>query len=150
MKSKLKNNVSFLIGDVARQMRWNFDRRAQDAGITRAMWSVLAYLRWSNGVKQAELAAKMDIKPITLARHVDRLEADGLVERRDDPEDRRAKRLFLTPAATPQLEAMKKVGQKVHKQAMSGISPEDQETALRVLQKMRENLTETGSDPAAH
>lgn len=143
MKGKLNNNVSFLLGDVARKMRWNFDRRAQDAGMTRAMWSVLAYLKWNNGVKQSELAAKMDIKPITLARHIDRLEMEGLVERRDDPDDRRAKRLFLSAQATPQLAAMKKIGQKVHKQAMAGITPEDQEIAVRVLQMMRDNLTES-------
>ena len=143
MKSKLDNNISFLIGDVARQMRWKFDRRANEAGMTRAIWSVLAHLKFKNGVKQSTLAAQMDIKPITLARHIDRLEKEGLVERRDDPEDRRAKRLFLTPAATPQLEGLKKIGRKVHKVAMTGISAKDQETVLRVLQQMRLNLTTT-------
>ena len=66
--------------------------------MTRAQWAVLARLESNEGLKQSELAEMLDLQPITLTRLVDRLCANGLIERRADPNDRRAKRLYLTPA----------------------------------------------------
>lgn len=144
MKQDLNNRIGFVIHDVARQMRWNFDRQSQGLGLTRSQWSVLAHLKRGDGVQQKTLARIMDIKPITLARHIDRLEKEGWVERRDDPDDRRAKRLFLTPKAAPQLEALHKLGQKVRKQALTGISAAEEVQLLDLLNRMRDNLSESG------
>ena len=144
MKTNFDNSIGFIIHDVARLMRWNFDRQAQGLGLTRAQWSVLAHLRRNDGVQQKTLAQLMDIKPISLARHIDRLEKEGWVERRDDPQDRRAKRLFLTARAAPQLEALQKLGQKVRKQIMAGILAEDEAKVLEVLKRMRDNLSASG------
>ena len=64
--------------------------------MTRAQWAVLFRLERNEGLKQSELAEMLDIQPITLTRLIDRLCDNGLIERRSDPNDRRAKRLFLT------------------------------------------------------
>ena len=142
MKNKLDDSVGFLLNDVARRMRWNFDNQAQSLGLTRAQWSVLAHLKWNDGVKQTTLARKMDIKPITLGRHIDRLEQEGWVERRDDPEDRRAKRLFLTPKATPKLKQLRKLGEKVSQQTLQGIDKKEEAKLLDILRRMRGNLAQ--------
>jgi MarR family transcriptional regulator for hemolysin len=144
-KNELNNSFGFLIHDVARLMRWNFDRQSADTGLTRAQWSVLAYLRRSDGVQQKTLAALMDIKPISLARHIDRLEAEGWVERRDDPEDRRAKRVFLLPKAAPMLIALSKLGKKVRGKALNGISKEDEARICDILMRIRDNLSDSGN-----
>ena len=144
MKTAFDNSIGYLINDVARHMRWNFDRQSQGLELTRAQWSVLAHLKRQDGVQQKTLARLMDIKPITLARHIDRLEQKGWVERRDDPEDRRAKRLFLTAKASPQLDKLQKLGLKVRKQAMAGISAADEARVLEVLIRMRDNLSDSG------
>lgn len=143
MKNAINASFGFLVHDVARLMRWNFDRQSAGSGLTRAQWSVLAHLKRSDGVQQKTLAQLIDIKPITLARHIDRLEAEGWVERRDDPEDRRAKRVFLLPRATPMLASLQKLGQKVRKQALAGVSAEEEEFVLRVLQRVRDNLSDS-------
>lgn len=72
--------------------------------MTRAQWAVLLRLERREGLNQSDLAEDLDIQPITLTRLVDRLCDNGLIERRADPKDRRAKLLFLTPTARPLLD----------------------------------------------
>lgn len=141
MKQPSDISLGFTINDVARLLRWTFDRQSQNLGLTRAQWSVLAHLSRRDGVQQSILARMMDITPITLGRHLDRLEKDNWVERRDSPEDRRAKRVFLNPAATPVLEQLSLLGQEVRKQALTGISAAEEEQFMKVLLKIRENLS---------
>ena len=144
MRTKQDISFGFVIHDVAKLMRWNFDRQSQGLGLTRAQWSVLAHLKRGDGIKQKTLAEAMDIKPITLARHIDRLEAEGWVLRQDDTEDRRAKRLYLTPKATPMLKSLQKLGAKVRGQAFQGINIEEQARVMEVLLRIRDNLSESG------
>jgi DNA-binding MarR family transcriptional regulator len=122
-------------------MRWTFDRKSQELGLTRSQWSVLASLKRCDGAQQKTLARLMDITPITLARHIDRLEVDGWVRRQDDPDDRRAKRLYLTEKANSILIQLQALGQQVRKEALAGIAPGDEEKLLQLLMRMRTNLS---------
>ncbi len=140
MKISGKFQFGFLISDVARLLRWNFDRQAQGLGLTRAQWAVLAHLKRCDGSQQSVLARLMDIKPITLARHLDRLEAEGWVERQDDPDDRRAKRVFLTPKSTPMLDSLRQLGETVRQEALQGISQADFELTVQTLERIKANL----------
>src|ERR1043166_5899802 len=97
---------AFALNDVARLLRTYADQRAAQFGMTRAQWVVLVRLDRSEGLKQCELADILEVQPITLTRLLDRLAENGLIERRPDPEDRRVKRLYLTPAARPVLERL--------------------------------------------
>jgi MarR family transcriptional regulator for hemolysin len=144
MKNTSNSRFGFLVHDVARLMRWNFDRRSQGLGPTLAQWSVLAHLQRGEGVTQTTLAQLMNITPITLARHVDRLESKDWVIRKDDPKDRRAKRVYLTDKVAPVLSSLQKLGRKVRKQALTGISAEEEAQLIDVLTRIRENLTESG------
>jgi MarR family transcriptional regulator, transcriptional regulator for hemolysin len=63
---------------------------ATQFGITRAQWAVLVRLDRSEGLNQSELAEMLDLQPITLTRLLDKLSDSGLIERRPDPDDRRA------------------------------------------------------------
>jgi MarR family transcriptional regulator, transcriptional regulator for hemolysin len=96
-------DLLFLLHDLARQLRLNADRRASIHGLTRAQWIVLYRLENQPGLSQKELAEILEVEPITVARLIDRLEERGMVERRDDPHDRRIWRLHLRPAARPVL-----------------------------------------------
>jgi len=156
MKKNFDKSLGFAIHDVARLLRWSFDRQSAHLGLTRAQWSVLAHLSRSNGVQQKTLAQVMDITPITLARHLDRLEVDAWIERHDDPDDRRAKRVFLNAKARPMLDALSSLSQKVRATALQGISPEEEEHFMDVLLRIRENLAagdqddDTPSSPDEH
>src|ERR1700738_250325 len=98
--------LAFSINDVARLLRTYADHEPRRCGMTRAQWAVLVRLDRFEGLKQSELAEMLDLQPITLTRLLDRLCDSGLIERRSDPNDRRAKRLFLTAAARPMLEQL--------------------------------------------
>lgn len=146
MNKEIDNSFGFVIHDVTRLLRWEFDRQAQALGLTRAQWSVLAHLQRNQGVQQTDLAEIMDIKPITLARHVDKLEKEGWLIRKNDEQDRRAKRLHLTDRAIPMIRSLKKVGKKVREKALNGIDPKAQAQFMETLFTVRNNLGMAKSD----
>ena len=91
--------IGAVIADVARLLRTAFDRRVRTLGITRAQWLVLTRLHRHPGVSQSELADLMEVERASAGRMIDRLEANGWVERRAQNGDRRVKRVYLTPEA---------------------------------------------------
>jgi MarR family transcriptional regulator, transcriptional regulator for hemolysin len=126
--------------DVARMLRTYADQRARQFGISRAQWVVLIRLDRSEGLKQSELAEILDLQPISLTRLLDRLAENGLIERRADPNDRRANRLYLTPAARPLIEQLGKLGLDMMETVLDGLDGKANERLLRDLALMKDNL----------
>jgi DNA-binding MarR family transcriptional regulator len=141
LKFDPNQSIGFILNDVARLQRNNFDKQAKSAGLTRAQWSAIAYLYTNNGIRQIDLAELLDVAPITLARLIDRLEASGWVERQDDVLDRRAKKLFLTDKVDAVINQMQLIGQKVRNVAFKNITIEEQEQLKSILLKVRSNLS---------
>lgn len=131
--------LPFEIGETAHALRKAFDRRAVGLGVTRAQWKVLFRLHRQPGLRQIELADMLDIEPITLSRIVDRLEESGLVERRPDPQDRRAWRLHVTAKAQPLIAKLRAIADHMIAETFAGIDPKDIEITRQVLFRAREN-----------
>ena len=136
----LNREFGFIINDVARMLKTYADHKAGQFGITRAQWVVLVRLDRFEGLKQAELAEMLDLQPITLTRLLDRLAECGLIERRPDPNDRRAKLLFLTPKAKPLLEQLGELGNELMGTALAGVDREHVELMVAQLAIVKENL----------
>lgn len=136
----LNREFAFTLNDVARMLRTYADQKAAQFGITRAQWVVLVRLDRSEGLKQTELAEILELQPISLTRLLDKLCDSDLIERRPDPIDRRAKRLFLTPAARPLLEKLSELGEELMATALAGIEPESVEHMIAQLGTVKENL----------
>jgi MarR family transcriptional regulator for hemolysin len=132
--------IAFSINDVARLLRTFADQRAAGCGLTRAKWAVLARLDRFEGLKQNELADMLDLQPISLTRLLDGLSENGLIERRLDPNDRRAKRLFLTPAARPLLDRLSELGEELMTTALAGLDQSETSALLTSLTTIKENL----------
>lgn len=132
--------LAFVINDVARLLRTLADQKAAQFGVTRAKWAVLARLERFEGLKQAELAEMLDLQPITLTRLLDGLADNGLIERRPDANDRRAKRLYLTSAARPLLDQLGLLGQDLMASALSGLDAAAVASLLNNLSTVKENL----------
>src|SRR5262245_62788415 len=130
----------FLLNDVARMLRTFADQNVRRFGMTRAQWAVLARLQRQQGLKQSELADMLDLQPITLTRLLDRLAANGLIERRADPNDRRANRLYLKPAAKPLLDRLSDLGADMMETVLHGVSPTSIERMLKELGAVKNNL----------
>jgi len=136
----ITREIAVNIMDVARMLRTYADQRARHFGISRAQWVVLIRLDRSEGLKQSELAEILDLQPISLTRLLDRLSENGLIERRPDPNDRRANRLYLTPAARPLLEQLSKLGNDMMDHVLAGLDGKAHERLLRDLGVMKDNL----------
>jgi len=136
----INREFAFTIMDVARMLKTYADQRARQFGISRAQWAVLVRIDRSEGLKQSELAEILDLQPISLTRLLDRLAENKLIERRADPNDRRANRLFLTPAARPLLEQLADLGQDMMATVLEGLDGKTVERMLRDLGLVKENL----------
>jgi len=132
--------MAFLVNDVARMLRTYANQQAASLGMTRAQWAVMVRLERAEGLKQTELAELLDLQPITLTRLVDRLCDHGLIERRPDPSDRRAKRLYLTAAARPLLERLHVLAETLMTEVLNGIDDNTLVDMLGQLGVMKENL----------
>jgi MarR family transcriptional regulator for hemolysin len=132
--------VGALLVEVARLLRRNFNRRAQDRGLTQTQWQALAYLSRDQGMNQACLADLLEVQPITAGRLIDRLEAAGWVQRRPDPADRRVQRLYLTQKAEPLLDDMRALAAATREEAMAGLSDRERRELIRALQALKGNL----------
>jgi len=139
----LNREFAFIINDVARMLRTYADHEAGQFGVTRAQWAVLVRLDRFEGLKQSELAEMLDLQPITLTRLLDRLCDNGLIERRADPNDRRAKRLFLTAAAHPLLERLGALGEEMMTATLAGVPRETVEQIVAQLAVVKENLRQS-------
>jgi MarR family transcriptional regulator, transcriptional regulator for hemolysin len=135
-----QREFAFLLHDVARMLKTCADHAVRPYGMTRGQWAVLAKVERFEGLKQTELADMLDIQPITLTRLIDRLCDSGLIERRPDPDDRRAKRLFLKPAAKPILERLWSIGNDMMRKVCAGVDDADLTRTVGQLALVRDNL----------
>jgi MarR family transcriptional regulator for hemolysin len=116
------------------------ERRLQAAGGSLAVWLILHTLAEHEGELQRQLAERLCIEGPTMTRHLDRLEADGLVERRPDPDDRRGTRVFATDAGRARLTAFWAVMDKSERDLLAGMSEDEIETLERLITRLRENV----------
>ena len=133
-------DILFEINETARAIRRAFDQRAATAGITRQQWRVLARLKRESGLRQVELAERLDMEPITLCRIVDRLEEAGLVERKPDPSDRRAWRLELTGKAAPLVTQLRGLAHDLAEEVMDGMEEVELGRLRQELATIRGNV----------
>jgi len=143
-QTSAESTLGFLIYDISRLMRSSIMERLGDLGLTEAQWRAIAHLARMEGCRQTDLAQSLEIRPITLGRVVDRLEASGFVERRQHPTDRRAVTLHLTPSAGPLVNRLRELGQELREYALQGIDVADRQHLNRMLVRMRDNLSRQG------
>ncbi|HBF06890.1 MAG TPA: MarR family transcriptional regulator [Gammaproteobacteria bacterium] len=137
---KGEQSLGFLMTDVARLMRRNFNRRAQELELTQAQWQTLFYISRNQGMRQSQLAEILEVQPISVGRMIDRMASAGWVERKPDPSDRRAMNLFLTDKAEPILEQMQLFAAGLRQDMLKGLAEEEKEQMMRSLQIIRQNL----------
>jgi DNA-binding MarR family transcriptional regulator len=142
----MSDDIGFLITDTARMLRKAFDERARALGITRPQWRVLVLLARFGGCTQAMLADRLDVEPITAARMIDRLEDAGLVERRADPNDRRAWRLHLTEAGESSMLKLRPLAVDLFEEALFGVSSDQRIQLESALIAIRDNLSRRPAD----
>lgn len=118
------------------------DRRLAEKGASLWNWVLLREAANADGASQRELAGLMRIEPSTLVRHLDRLEADGYVERRADPADRRRLRVFVTRAGRRRLATLHSVAQHTDAELRSLLTAEEVTVLGDVLMRIHDHFTD--------
>jgi MarR family transcriptional regulator for hemolysin len=136
--------IGFLITDVARLLRAEFDRRIAGAGLglTPGDARTLVNAARAGGVRQTVLAERMGVEAMTLSAYLDRLEAHGLVRRVPDPSDRRAKLVDVTDAAHPVLEEISRLSTELRGDISASLAPTQLEEIRHGLKTIRAALAE--------
>jgi MarR family transcriptional regulator for hemolysin len=141
--------IGVVISDVARLLRTAFDRRVRRLGITRAQWLVLTRLHRHPGASHSELADMMEVEKATAGRMIDRLVANGWVERRREPNDRRVKRVYLTPEAERVHKRIWGVAEATVEDALAGLSVPESRQLMTLLQRVKQTLVSAVDDVPA-
>ncbi len=133
--------LAYLLADIVRLMRRDFRARAAGLGLTPALARLLFHVDRVPGSHQAELAAILDVTPVTLGRMVDKLVARGFVRRRPDPEDRRAQRVYVAPRGAPLLARMARIAALTSERATHSLDTAQRRRLHSALVALRANLS---------
>jgi DNA-binding MarR family transcriptional regulator len=152
MQDRLRN-FGFLLKEVSRRYVNRFEVRAAEIPLNLAQAKALVRLEKNEGVSQARLAELAEVDPMTMVRILDRMEAEGLLERRADPADRRARCLYLTAKARPILNEIWRLSEEIRAEIFAGVSQQERERFMVVLERLYANISELEgkpSDPGDH
>ncbi len=136
-----RDGLGFLLADSVRMIRKVAAAKFETEGMTLAQAKALLGVKRFEGIRQVDLAEYMEIQPITLARLLDQLAEAGLIERRKDPSDRRAFRLYLTPEAAPVVARFKATSSHWQREILSGLDDAEVETLFKALDHIRARLS---------
>jgi MarR family transcriptional regulator, transcriptional regulator for hemolysin len=135
-----EHNFGFILSDISRLARKEFDRRVRDLGVTRAQWLVLMHLARRPGCTQSDLADAMQMQKITVGRHAERLLRAGWIERRDHAEDARAYHLYVSRKAEPVIARLATVAEEMRTEFMQGLSGGRRDALINDLLHIKTNL----------
>lgn len=140
MSLDLKRQLVAQLVETSRLLRNYIDHRAKRCGTTRAQWIVLFRLRQQEGLSQVDLADVLELQPISLVRLLDRLVEHGLLERRHDPKDRRANRLYLTASGRQLVDDLDSLRDAIATDVLQDIPTEAIESNLATLRDIKERI----------
>lgn len=134
----------YLVHDVSRMRRTLMDHYMKPLGITRSQWLLLSTLSrgGNDGMMQVDLARLLEVGKVSIGGLVDRLEASGHVERKPDPSDRRAKKVFITQQGFDMLGQMIAVSTELNDLILKDVSSAEAATADSVLLRVKNNIRE--------
>ena len=136
-----KRNIGLRLGVLARLLRSNFDRQVASLNVTRSQWAMIAVVAHSPGSTQRMIAEALEMSEASAGRLIDRLCAEGLLERRDKYDDRRARAVYLTVAAQPLLDKIADIAVDFEERMFKGFDEAELGSLQALLDKIYENVS---------
>ncbi|WP_117193200.1 MarR family winged helix-turn-helix transcriptional regulator [Rhizobium terrae] len=127
---------------VSRKIRTAFNQQVTAHGLTYPRARALFRLAKKQNMTQSELACELELEQATMVRLLDRMEENGLIERRPDPNDRRVKLLFLTPYGEEQAAMVRAIAERMRGQIFRDIDPDQLHAALALFGHISANTGE--------
>jgi MarR family transcriptional regulator for hemolysin len=126
---------------LARLMRNNFDKLVASLGVTRSQWAMIAVISRRPGLTQRAIAESLEISEASAGRLVDRLCAEGLLERREKDDDRRARAVYLTSAAEPIQAKLTDLARQYEELMFKGFDTNELDTLIDYLTRIHDNIS---------
>jgi MarR family transcriptional regulator for hemolysin len=142
----LRVHMSWWLVGTGRAWHNLLDERLRFSGQTQPRWRVLAWAQLEPGINQSELSERMSVSSATLVGIIDGLVRQGLLERRESVDDRRIKKLHLTPAAHPIVDQISREVLAIRDGLLRDVSRQEMEICLSVLERIRHNIAAYGDD----
>jgi MarR family transcriptional regulator for hemolysin len=140
---KSRDEFGFRVARIARRIRQTVDGELRAYGLTEATWRPLAYLgRLGEGIRQKELAQALGIEGPSLVRLLDSLERRGLIERREDESDLRARGIFLTASGRQLQSRVLRISGNIQRRLLAAARKSDLEACDRVFRVIEAALDE--------
>ncbi|MFD1613247.1 MarR family winged helix-turn-helix transcriptional regulator [Sphingomonas tabacisoli] len=139
----MKRDIGLRLTLLTRLLRNDFDRRVAQHGITRSQWSMIAVVGSKPGASQRTIAELLEMSEASAGRLIDRLCNEGLLERRSRDQDRRAREVYLTPAAHEVLDKIGEIARAREAEIFKGLGPQELEALLASINRIYRNVTET-------
>ncbi|MDE2596811.1 MAG: MarR family transcriptional regulator [Sphingomonadales bacterium] len=139
-ENDVRRDIAIRLNILARQMRSDFDRRISDVGVTRSQWALIAVVSRRPGATQRSIAEVLEMSEASAGRLIDRLCADGLLERRERDDDRRARAVYLTQQAEPLLEQLAVIARNNEERLFAGFSDTELSEFAGFLDRVYRNV----------
>lgn len=136
-----RRQVSLRLTVIARLQRNNFDRLVTELNVTRSQWAMIAVVARYPGSTQRTIAEYLEMSEASAGRLIDRLCADGLLERRDRRDDRRARSVFVTDAAHPLLDKLGLIASEAEGRMFNGFSDDEVVQLRDYLSRIYDNVS---------
>jgi DNA-binding MarR family transcriptional regulator len=136
----MQETVSFALSQACKAHRTAVDTALRAHNVHVGQEMILMRLWEQEGQTQTQLAEQLCVEPPTVTRMIQRMEMEGLLERRPDPEDARIQRVFLAPAGRALREQVERCWQQVEAATVAGFTTEERMLLRRLLLQLRDNL----------
>jgi MarR family transcriptional regulator, transcriptional regulator for hemolysin len=136
---EIRRDIALRLGVLARMLRNGFDRQVASLGVTRSQWTMIVVVARNPGATQRVIAEALEMSEASAGRLIDRLCAEGLLERQERFDDRRARAVYLTKAAEPLLEKLYEVGLAAEKRLFRGFAEDELEAMKGFLDRLYKN-----------
>src|SRR5579863_9356995 len=141
-------NFGYLLKDLGRLYTRRFEERAEALQLTLPQCKALGYLARNEGASQARLAELAELDPMSLVRILDHMEAEGWVERRPDPNDRRARCLYMKDKASAIMQEIRRLADETRTEFLADLKSDDAERLIDMLERIHATARSLSPLPA--
>ena len=143
-------SINFMLGQICRLHHARAHTLLEEIGLYRGQPPVLHALWDQDGLTHSELAARLYVQPATVTKMIQRMEKAGFVARRDDPEDQRVSRVYLTDVGRAIQAQVKQVWRALEEETFDAFTLEEHVLLRRFFLQIRENLLRVTEDKPPH
>ena len=136
----LKREIGLKLNVLARLLRNRFDRQVSNLNVTRSKWTMIVVVARNPGATQRVIAEALEMSEASAGRLIDRLCGEGLLERQERYDDRRARAVYLTKAAEPLIEKLGEIARESEQSVFRNFSSDELETLKTYLDRIYKNV----------